>query len=128
MQIVSPDQQAHTSPGFLRGTADEVEMDTVDSCKRFINSLYDRTGTGHSAVSFIDAYDVTSAVVILTCLSRRLGKQDAQASAGVFESINKASAVVTQIAGRFPALRAFQELLLKISGRLMEEHTGRTQV
>lgn len=128
MLISSPMQQAHTSPGILRGTAEEVEADTIDSCKRLISNLYDRSGTGHSAVSFVDAYDILSAVVILTCLSRRLGKQGPQDSAGVFESINKASAVVTQIAGRFPALRAFQELLLKISGRMMEEHTGRAQV
>ncbi|KAH6689061.1 fungal-specific transcription factor domain-containing protein [Plectosphaerella plurivora] len=127
MQIVHPAPQT-PMPQAILSSAAELETETIKSCQRLINSLYERSGKGNSSLSsFIDGYDVLSAVVIMACLTHRLGKQDSYHSAGTFESISKASTVVTHLAGRFPALRAFQELLLKISGRMMEEHMGKTQ-
>ncbi|KAH8177003.1 fungal specific transcription factor domain-containing protein [Sarocladium implicatum] len=120
MQIVNPLQQADSVPGFLRGTAEEVELDTVQLCSSLISTLYERSTADQPTGTFVDAYDVLSAAIILTCLYRRLGRQEPQHFATLMTSINKAMTVVTQIAGRFTALKAFQDTLLKLSGHVME--------
>lgn len=128
VHAVHPKHRSLSTPGLLMGTAEDVETDTVDSCQRLIDSLYDRYNQGTSSGGFIDAYDALSAAVVLTCLAKRLGRQEPRHLAQVLESINKASSVVAQISGRFPALRDYRELLFTLSGRVMEEHGGKTEV
>ena len=101
------------------GSAEEVELDTMQLCNSLIDNLYERTSTEQPTGSFVDAYDILSAAIILTCLHRRLGRQEPQHFASLMTSINKAMTIVTQIAGRFVALKAFQDTLLKLSGHVM---------
>lgn len=128
MQTVSPLPQQQSTSGFLRGTAEEVELDTIQFCTNVINTLYERNTMDQPSGSFVDAYDILSAAVILTCLHRRLGRQDPQHFASLMNSISKATALVTQIAGRFTALRAFQDILLKLSAHVMEAQCAGNQV
>lgn len=119
MQIHHP-----TGPGLL---GDDVTSDAVEACQRLINRLYERYGAGDAAGSFMDAYDALSAAVVLTCLTKRLGRRGPQHLTQLLAAINKTSSVVAQVAGRFPAFRAFGELLFRLSARVTEEHGGRTE-
>lgn len=128
MQIVNPLEQPQSTAGSLRGTAEEVECDTIQICTSFINSHYERNSLDQPSGSFVDAYDILSAAVILTCLHCRLKRQEPQHFANLMNSINKATAIVTQVAGRFTALKAFQDTLLKLSAHVVEAQYNTDQV
>lgn len=128
MQIVRPAPQQHSASGFSLGSLDELETDTIQLCTRFINAAYEKRSSGHPCGSFVDAYDLLSAAVILTCLQRSPNRRETQHIGSLLNSINKATTLVTQIAGRFPALRAFQDTLLKVSACLMEAPYGGDEV
>lgn len=128
MQIVSPLPQAQSIEGSLRGNANQVETDTLQICTAFINNIYESTNTDEPSDSFLDAYDILSAAIIIACLYHRLERQEPQHFASLMNSINKATALITQIAGRFTALRAFQDTLLKLSSHVMEAQYRGDQV
>ena len=128
MQIVCPVPQAESGSALLPGSRLDVEADAIDSVKRLIDRMYARSRERRLTSSFLDAYDVISAAIVYVCLSRRLGREGADAFTQVFDTVNKASAIVTDISGRFHALRDFQELLLELSSRIMTESSPRTQV
>lgn len=118
---VSPTPAPHTNPGILLGTPQDVDDDTLASCRRFIDASYERTGHGNPSGSFLDAYDIIAAAVVYACLSRR-----AVASLGrpaePMEVIHKASTLVTQISARFPTLGDFHRLFMALSSNTVSDH------
>ncbi|SPO04149.1 uncharacterized protein DNG_06832 [Cephalotrichum gorgonifer] len=103
IQMVSPAPQAHSNPGMLPGTTQDVEEDTLVSCHRFISSLYDRTGHAKNAGSFLDAYDVISAGVVFACLTHRAAASSSDRRvAELTEVVHKASTLSNLGKSYFP--------------------------
>lgn len=107
---------------FWLGNNQDLETDTINTSYQFINRSYDLFIKGSFVCSFIDAYDIFQAAVAFACLTRRRSQNDfaARRLAEVTEVISKASTLVTIAASRFPALAAFQQVLLSLSTRNME--------
>ncbi|KAK2040111.1 hypothetical protein LZ31DRAFT_504896 [Colletotrichum somersetense] len=116
-QLVSPIHRADADTDLLLGTVHDVEMDTISTCERFIDRCYGQLTQGGYSGNFVDAYDIFQAAVICACLTWRLNQQASgeRQPMKVNGTIHKASTLVTAIASRFPALAAFQRVLLTLS-------------
>ncbi|KAL0931563.1 uncharacterized protein CTRU02_214298 [Colletotrichum truncatum] len=121
-QLVSPTALQEVDAGLLLGSVNDVEMDALMTSDQFIGRCYDRFTAGDFVGSFIDAYDVFQAGVVCVCLTWRKGQESPteRRLTKVTEIINKASTLVTVIASRFPALSAFQRVLLALSTRIVD--------
>ncbi|KAH8889033.1 hypothetical protein GQ53DRAFT_825797 [Thozetella sp. PMI_491] len=110
------------APNSLTGVA-TVEMDTVENCRRVIERSYERLDHEHLEGSFLDAYDLFSAGVVLVCVGHRAatgaGRSD-QDVLKVISTINKCSTVITAISRRFTSLKAFRQVLLALTDWLLE--------
>ncbi|KAM5358426.1 hypothetical protein ACJZ2D_015305 [Fusarium nematophilum] len=120
MLMVNSTPPADTNSAAFLGTSIDVETDAMNSCKRFIEQLYNRSGRGVTTGSFLDAYDVLSAAVVYVCLLQRARNGDQNGLTQIFEVVSKASILLTQFSSRFSALDVFQQFLLALSTRSME--------
>ena len=107
------------SSALLTSSRREIEMDTIESCKAFIDRCYDRFNNDCHSGSFIEACDILAAGISFVCLTHRYGRESNNGLADVVEVIQKCSTLVTMIGERFVALKSFQQVLLGISSRLM---------
>ncbi|KAK1704785.1 fungal-specific transcription factor domain-containing protein [Colletotrichum acutatum] len=118
----SPPQAIVRDDDLWLGNDQDLETDTINASYQFINRSYDLFVKGSFVCSFIDAYDIFQAAVAFVCLTRRRSQDNfaMRRLAEVTEVIGKASTLVTIVASRFPALAAFQQVLLSLSTRNME--------
>ncbi|KAK2052120.1 hypothetical protein LY76DRAFT_527313 [Colletotrichum caudatum] len=116
-QLVSPIHRADTNTDLLLGTVHDVEMDAIGTCEHFIDRCYGQLTQGGYSGNFVNAYDIFQAAVICACLTWRRNQQASgeRQPTKVNGTIHKASILVTAIASRFPALAAFQRVLLTLS-------------
>ncbi|RMJ03314.1 hypothetical protein CDV36_015159 [Fusarium kuroshium] len=117
--MANPARPMESDPQLYLGTWADIEADTINSCKRLIEHLYDRSGRALERGSFLDAYDVISAAVVYVCLAQRASGMNQQGLTQIFEVVSKASIVLTQYSSRFSALGTFQQFLLTLSTKMM---------
>ncbi|RSM18162.1 hypothetical protein CDV31_003084 [Fusarium ambrosium] len=127
--MANPVRPVESDSQLYLGTWADIEADTINSCKRLIEHLYDRSGRALETGSFLDAYDVLSAAVVYVCLAQRASGMNQQGLTQIFEVVSKASIVLTQYSSRFSALGTFQQFLLTLSTKMMAglDQTIRTQ-
>ncbi|RSM05062.1 hypothetical protein CEP52_006467 [Fusarium oligoseptatum] len=117
--MANPARPIERDSQLYLGTWADIEADTINSCKRLIEHLYDRSGRALERGSFLDAYDVLSAAVVYVCLAQRASGMNQQGLTQIFEVVSKASIVLTQYSSRFSALGTFQQFLLTLSTKMM---------
>ncbi|KAH7162000.1 hypothetical protein B0J13DRAFT_535033 [Dactylonectria estremocensis] len=125
--MINPGTPVDPNPRAFADNYFDVEADTMKSCKRFIEQLYNRSGRGMIVGSLIDAYDVLSASVVYICLFWRSGDTHQQGLAQIFEMVSKASTLLTQFSSRFSALAAFPPFLLSLLTKGMREQNSEGQ-
>jgi hypothetical protein len=118
--IITHTSGAPTNSLLALGDSPEIETDTVSSCKKLIERLYNSSGNSIATVSFLDAYDILAAAVVYICLVQRISQPDQQGFARTFEVVSKASVLLTQCSTRFAAISVFQQFLLSLSTKIME--------
>ncbi|KAF6813660.1 hypothetical protein CPLU01_14596 [Colletotrichum plurivorum] len=118
--LISPNHPTASDIGLLLGTVHDVELDVLSSSRQFVSRSYDRFIQGEFIGSFIEAYDIFQAAVICVCLTRRMNVAERNITK-VAETISKASTLVTVISSKFPALAAFQRVLMSLSTRMMDD-------
>ena len=117
--------------GASKDTRISLENETLASCRLVIERMYDRSDRGEFVCSFIDAYDIFAAGVAFACITYRhqTGDNDDQdVLMRVTDVMNKCSTLITIISGRFPALKAFNRVILALLSRLIELHTPNSRV
>ncbi|KAH7169924.1 hypothetical protein EDB81DRAFT_850873 [Dactylonectria macrodidyma] len=125
--MINPGTPIEHNPRAFAESPFDVEADTMNSCKRFIEQLYGRSGRGILLGSLIDAYDVLSASVVYICLFWRARGTHQQGLAQIFEVVSKASTLLTQFSSRFSALGAFPPFLLSLLTKAMKEPNSERQ-
>ncbi|KAK1846348.1 hypothetical protein CCHR01_11014 [Colletotrichum chrysophilum] len=130
VHLTSSTPPTHESIGPLLGSTQDLDLDTINTSRQFVNRCYDLFTQGIFICNFIDAYDVFQAAVTFACLNWRIGRENSAGRrlAEVTEIINKSSTLVTIAASRFPALAAFQRVLLGLSTRMMDSHNAISSV
>ncbi|RSL87584.1 hypothetical protein CEP51_002167 [Fusarium floridanum] len=117
--MANPARPIESDSQLYLGTWADIDADTINSCKRLIERLYDQSGRALERGSFLDAYDVLSAAVVYVCLAQRASGMNQQGLTQIFEVVSKASIVLTQYSSRFSALGTFQQFLLTLSTKMM---------
>lgn len=130
VHLTSSTPPTHESIGPLLGSTQDLNLDTINTSRQFVHRCYDLFTQGTFICNFIDAYDVFQAAVTFACLNWRIGRENSAGRrlAEVTEIINKSSTLVTIAASRFPALAAFQRVLLGLSTRMMDSHNAISSV
>lgn len=110
----------------------DIEGDTLILCQEFIKNLYEQSGRGQMAGSFLDAYDLVSAAITYICLMAPQMNASPAAAEGtatvwpparsqqdlvpkLMEVVHKASTLITQISARFPAFEGIHRLLFTLA-------------
>ncbi|KAK2758584.1 hypothetical protein CKAH01_05632 [Colletotrichum kahawae] len=121
VHLTSSTPPTRESMSSFLGSIQDLDTDTINTSRQFVNRCYDLFTRGTFICSFIDAYDLFQAAVTFACLTWRLNweRSAGRRLAEVTEIINKSSTLVTIAATRFPALAAFQRVLLGLSTRMM---------
>jgi hypothetical protein len=121
-RYLDPRMLAHSSPSYIQPPSEltEVELDIMNSCKRFIDHCYDKAGDCEGfSTSFLHITDVFCAGVVYVTLARRqqtgqLWVMDAN------EMLQNGLLLMTLGGGaKFSASRVFHRALLAISGSLV---------
>ena len=106
-----------------------VTKDTTETCRHFIDRSYDRLQNHLYVGSFVDAYDIFSAALVIIYLihSSTSGSYQ-QHLASIMDVVNKCSTILAAIAERFKVFRSFQRVLSSISNHLMTRTIPYAQV
>ncbi|KAJ5363957.1 uncharacterized protein N7496_009670 [Penicillium cataractarum] len=103
-------------PSLVR-SASSIENDFIKACVEYIEEEYQRSERGEFAGSFVDAYDIFNAGVVIVCLAA--GKPGVPLrDANV---VNKCTALLTILGERFTGLRVLRRVLWSLSGLVLGE-------
>jgi hypothetical protein len=89
-----------------------IESDVIRSCTDFIEDEYDNYEHGDFSRSFIDAFDLFAAGVILIVCLRRTQQPSASGKTGIF---SRCATLLTILGERFAALRVLHRILSALS-------------
>lgn len=89
-----------------------IEIDVVRSCTDFIEDEYHNYEHGDFSRSFIDAFDLFAAGVVLIVCLRRTQQPSASEKTGIF---SRCATLLTIIGERFGALRVLHRILSALS-------------
>lgn len=113
-----------TSPSYAEqqwGLGEEIELNILTSCKRFVDKCYDKVGDSsgfHS--SFLDVTDVFQACAVYVTLIKRRQAVGQIWIMDASEILQKGLLLMTVGGGaKFSAARIFHKALLAISGTLV---------
>lgn len=107
---------------LLSNSIREIERDAMESCKFFIDKLYERSHKELYSGSFVDAYDIIAACLTFVRLAYHPPSdehENASSLVDAVEILQKCSTLITIIGERFSALRPVHRVLLAICSRLM---------
>ncbi|KAK2596290.1 hypothetical protein N8I77_013186 [Diaporthe amygdali] len=122
-----------TTEGHTANSSSILDMETMNdeismACKRFVDSLYDRSDQAHFVGSFVDAYDIFVSGMFYIYLEQRHGS-DAQNydsltkpegvrgghSGLVNDMVNKCCTLIAAVEARFGAVKALRRVLRDFS-------------
>lgn len=122
-----------TTEGHTANSSSILDMETINdkismACKRFVDSLYDRSDQAHFVGSFVDAYDIFVSGMFYIHLEQRHGS-DAQNydsptkpegvrgghSGLANDMVNKCCTLIAGVEARFGAVKAFRRVLRDFS-------------
>lgn len=95
-----------------------IEVDFIQNFLAYIEDEFQRSEHGERSGTFVDAYDIFAAGVVLICLT---GKTSL--SHFVSDIANKCTVTLTLLVERFPALRVFRRVLWALSSITLESPT-----
>lgn len=88
-----------------------IQQDITAACREYINGEYDALEKGEFSGSFIDAFDIFSAGVVLIILGKASSFLGSPSEAGV---LSKCTALLTIIGARFSALKTLCRVLWRL--------------
>jgi hypothetical protein len=94
-----------------------IESDVVRSCADFIEDEYHNYEHGDFSRSFIDAFDLFAAGVVLVICPRRTQQPPTSGKGGIF---NRCATLLTIIGERFGSLRVLHRVLSALSTLALE--------
>ncbi|PWY71423.1 hypothetical protein BO83DRAFT_399663 [Aspergillus eucalypticola CBS 122712] len=90
------------------GTTHTIRQDIINTCSEYISNEYLAVENDCFTGSFVDAFDIFSAGVVLICLGRMSPSSDVPNAASV---LNKCTSLLTLLGERFSALKALCRVL-----------------
>jgi hypothetical protein len=87
----------------------------IHSCQEYIEDEYQRSERGGPTGTFVDAYDIFAAGVMVICLA---GKRSS--SNPMPDVVHKCTVTLTLLVEKFPALRVFRRVLWALSSVTLE--------
>ena len=90
------------------GTTHTIRQDIINTCSEYISNEYLAVEDDCFTGSFVDAFDIFSAGVVLTCLGRMSPSSDVPNAAS---ALNKCTSLLTLLGERFSALKALCRVL-----------------
>lgn len=99
-----------------------IESDLIQNCQEYIEGEYQRSEQGELMGTFVDAYDIFAAGVVIICLTRKTSL-----SLSVSDVVHKCTVTLAILSERFPALRVFRRVLWALSS-VVSENTARDRI
>ncbi|KAJ5204378.1 uncharacterized protein N7498_005257 [Penicillium cinerascens] len=115
IEILKVKGSVNTESNLVRGSG-SIENDFIKASVDYVEEEYQRFDRGEFTGSFVDAYDIFGAGVIIVCLSA--GKSLPARNANI---VSKCTALLTLLGERFSGLRVFRRVLWALSGLVVGE-------
>ena len=96
------------SGGSVIGKTQTIEQDAINSCHAYIDNEYRRFEENDFTKSFVDGFDIFAAGVVVICLSAGSQLPGRRIDTTI---INKCTALLINIAERFPAFKILCRVL-----------------
>lgn len=105
VEVLKTNGSADIEPSMIH-SSQNIERDIVTTCSEFIEHAYQSSDRGEFTGSFVEAYDIFAAGVVIVCLNVK--SPSSFTDAGV---MNKCTALLTTVGERFAGLRVFRRVL-----------------